>query len=277
MNKVIRILAITFMSVLVGLFTMVLFTDIIAITKLSAPEAREIGDIFIPALIIEVLSTAAILAIGIIGIVANAKGSNENVAYNLAAGSMMIYSFFNFIENFELYFTILDLYNKAKADSYGESVGAAPQFPFFAILMTLGIFVVLTVSVFIVYKKSPITKSVLNIIGFGLLAIYFIFSASTIPSDFNNGVNIFIQILSIITFLGFLGMAVMGIVCTNMANAPAPVAAPISSQSPAPVAAPIEGNGDVISKLKSLKELHEAGILSDEEYKDKSSKYIDLL
>ena len=268
MNKVTRILAITFMSVMTGLFTLAFFNDVMGLFEIGKPIYEGVSQYLGPSLLVDCIAAIGILTLAIIGIVSSARNFKENTTYNLAAGSMMIFTFFGFIETLQLFAGIADSVSRSE-----DSSATAPTFPIFPVLICIGVFVLFTITLFIDYKKKPLPKCILQIVGFGLLTINFLINGTASKTtNSSNSMETIIIFLTLITYLGFLVTAVMGIVSVKL-DKKAPEAVGVEQLEESPAAA----SNDIVSKLKTLKELHESGILDDEEYREKSSKYIDLL
>ena len=280
MNKIFRILAITFMSVMTGLYALVFFADMFSLTQfpsLSGEGGKVLAEIFTPSLWIEAFASLGIVAIGIIGIVTSVRKNSENMPLGLAAGAMMVNTFFGTIGKIQLYSAVTSYASDAQQNN-GIKIDI-PDFPIFPIIISVAVFVLFTITLCIDYKKKPIAKCVLNIVAFGLLLLSALISFSaTNGTTTANYLNTLIILLTVSTFLGFIGMAIMGIVAANQERDPAALTGQISLEdhASAPEANSNE-NTDIVGKLKTLKELHDAGVLNDEEYREKSSKYIDLL
>ena len=86
MNKVTRILGITFMSVMTGLFTIAFFSDTMGLFEMSKPIYEGVSQYLGPILLVDCLAAIGIVTLGIIGIVTASRNFKENTTYNLAAG-----------------------------------------------------------------------------------------------------------------------------------------------------------------------------------------------
>ena len=267
MNKVTRILGITFMSVMTGLFTIAFFSDTMGLFEMGKPIYDGVSQYLIPILLIDCLAAISIVTLGIIGIVTASRNFKENTTYNLVAGSMMILTFFGAIETLQLFTGMVDAISRSN-----ESSVDAPDFPIFPILTSIIVCTLFTITLFMDYKKKPLPKCILHIVAFGLLTINFLINGTaTKIGDSSNNTQTIIAFLTLITFIGFLVTAVMGIVSATVdRKVPEAVGMEPVEESPA-------ASNDIVGKLKTLKELHDAGVLDDEEYREKSSKYIDLL
>ena len=91
--------------------------------EISKPIYEGVSQYLGPILLIDCLAAIGIVTLGIIGIVTASRNFKENTTYNLAAGSMMILTFFGAIETLQLFTGMVDAISRSD-----ESSVAAPSF-----------------------------------------------------------------------------------------------------------------------------------------------------
>ena len=261
MKKIIKILGITFMSLMIAAFTFEFFGDVQALGQVSELEEGALLKELTPVFWTYILMSVVIITLGIVGLVKTARSLSENNPFGFSAASMMSLSLFFIIGLIQIHAITTDYAEKISTE---RAPVDGPAFPYLPVLILVGILVVLLISLCYDYRKKGLVKSILSAVGYSLLLIFFTMSMSSASSVVKASPLTTLLYYSMI--LGFIAMSIIGIIDSS------------KEQSPVPAKAVEGGEGaDIASKLKTLKELHENGLISDEDYKAKSSKYIDLL
>ena len=251
MKKIIKILGITFMSLMIAAFTVEFFGDVQALGQVSELEEGALLKELTPLFWTYILMSVIIVTLGIVGLVKTARSLSENNAFGI--GLIQTY-------------TITTDY--AEKISTERAPVDGPAFPYLPVLILVGILVVLLISLCYDYRKKGLVKSILSAVGYSLLLIFFTMSMSSTSSVIKASPLTTLLYYSMI--LGFIAMSIIGIIDSSKEQSPVPAKAVEAGEG-------ADNSSDIASKLKTLKELHENGLISDEDYKAKMSKYIELL
>jgi hypothetical protein len=265
MKKIIKILGITFMSLMIAAFTVEFFADVQALGQVSELEEGALLKELTPLFWTYILMSVVIITLGIVGLVKTARSLSENNAFGFSAASMMTLSLFFIIGLIQTYAITTDYAEKISTE---RTPVDGPAFPYLPVLVLVGILVVLLISLCYDYRKKGLVKSILSAVGYSLLLIFFTMSMSSTSSVIKTSPLTTLLYYSMI--LGFIAMSIVGIIDSSKEQSPVPAKAVEAGEG-------ADNSSDIASKLKTLKELHENGLISDEDYKAKSSKYIDLL
>lgn len=119
-----------------------------------------------------------------------------------------------------------------------------------------------------IFKKAPKGGAITSLIGFFVSLIITIMSMFGFNTSSNSPLTILVAVLVLIYCI--LGV-ILFIIYLAKSNEPSPVTSVASSYQYKPV------EKDAAEQLQKLKDLHEQGILSDEEYEEKRRKYIEKL
>lgn len=262
MKKIIKILGITFMSLMIAAFTFEFFGDVQALGQVGELEKGALLKELTPVFWTYILMSVVIITLGIVGLVKTARSLSENNPFGFSAASMMSLSLFFIIGLIQIHAITTDY---AKKISTERTPVDGPAFPYLPVLILVGILVVLLISLCYDYRKKGLVKSILCAVGYSLLLIFFTMSMSSTSSVIKASPLTTLLYYSMI--LGFIAMSIIGIIDSSKEQSPIPAEAGEGA----------DNSSDIASKLKTLKEFHKNGLISDEDYKAKSSKYVEML
>ena len=116
MKKIIKILGITFMSLMIAAFTFEFFGDVQALGQVSELEEGALLKELTPVFWTYILMSVVIITLGIVGLVKTARSLSENNPFGFSAASMMSLSLFLIIGLIQTYAITTDYARKLSSE-----------------------------------------------------------------------------------------------------------------------------------------------------------------